>query len=76
MIRSTYDPDADAAFIEIGKGKVARSEEVSPQIIVDFDGAGRVLGFEILTASRVLAAGTWTKAARPGDPDGRADAAE
>ncbi len=69
----TYDPGADAVYIAIGQGKVERTEEAGP-FIYDIDAHGRILGIEILAASKVLAPGDWKKA---GLPDaGRVNAAE
>lgn len=62
----TYDPEADAVMIRLGEGKYDETEEVAPNVMLDFDADGRVLGIEILTASKVLAPGDWTKARLPG----------
>ena len=72
MIDTTYDPEAGAVYIYLGRGKVDRTEEAGPFIDVDRD--GRVLGIEILGASKVLAPGDWRKARLPGGAG--ADAAE
>ena len=65
MIDMTYDPEADAAYIYLGRGKVAETREEGP-FIYDVDASGRILGIEILSASKVLAPGDWNKARRPG----------
>ncbi|MEO3997584.1 DUF2283 domain-containing protein [Mesorhizobium sp. CAU 1732] len=65
MIDMTYDPEADAAYIYLAKGKVAETAEAGP-FIYDKDDQGRVLGIEILGASNVLAPGTWRESRRPG----------
>jgi uncharacterized protein YuzE len=72
MIDMTYDPEADAAYIYLGRGKIVETAEAGP-FIYDVDAEGRVIGIEILSASKVLAPGDWQKARRPGRP---ADAAE
>lgn len=72
MIDMTYDPEADAAYIRLGRGKVVETAEAGP-FIYDMDDEGRVIGIEILGASRTLAPGDWQKARMPGRP---ADAAE
>jgi uncharacterized protein YuzE len=53
MIRTSYDPEADAMFVWFcPEGvKSARTEEVSPGIMLDFDGEGRVIGIEVLDVS-------------------------
>ena len=73
MTDMTYDPEADAVYITVGKGKYDHTEEAGP-FIYDIDDAGRVLGIEILVASKVLAPGAWQKARLPGGT--RFDAAE
>lgn len=64
-MRITYDSDADAAYIylvdEIARGGVARTVPVEAlaseaMINLDFDSDGRMLGIEVLDASRVLPA--------------------
>lgn len=57
-----YDPLVDAAYIqfaEIGAGDVARTvpvdpREISGQIHLDFGHDGKLLGIEVLDASRFL----------------------
>ena len=62
----TYDPEADAAYIYLSRGcQIASIGEVGP-FICDFDSEARVIGIEILDASKVLAPGDWQKARRPG----------
>ena len=61
MTEITYDPEADAVYITIGRGKFHRTEETGP-FIYDVDAAGHILGIEILSASKVLAPGDWKKA--------------
>jgi uncharacterized protein YuzE len=60
----TYDPEADAVYIYVARGKVDRTEEAGP-FIYDLDTDGRILGIEILSASKLLAPGDWEKAQRP-----------
>ena len=73
MIDMTYDPEADAVYLYLSRGKVAATEETGP-FIYDVDADGRVLGIEILSASKTLAPGDWKNARRPGQT--RVDAAE
>jgi uncharacterized protein YuzE len=53
MIRTSYDPEADAMFVWFGPEnlKSAETEEVSPGIMLDFDSEGRVIGIEVLDVS-------------------------
>lgn len=73
MIDMTYDPDADAVYILLGRGEIDRQEEAGP-FVYDVDAAGRVLGIEILSATKVLAPGDRQRARRPSQT--KVDAAE
>jgi YD repeat-containing protein len=52
-VRITYDAKADALYIA-GEGP-ATVQEVAEGIALDWDGEGRLLGIEILDASKRLA---------------------
>jgi uncharacterized protein YuzE len=47
-----YDPAADAMYIRLLSGDVVESDEVKEGVILDYDADGRVVGIEILDASR------------------------
>ena len=47
-MRIRFDTEADALYIRLHEGDIANSEEVSPGVIVDFDGMKRLVGFEVL----------------------------
>lgn len=65
MIDMTYDPDADAIYIYVGTSReIDHTEEAGP-FIYDVDNEGRIVGIEILSASKVLAPGDWQNARRP-----------
>ena len=53
-----YDKDVDAAYIylkiPIKDGEVKKTIELNENIILDFDDKGKLLGVEILDASKVL----------------------
>jgi uncharacterized protein YuzE len=53
MISTTYDPEADAAYVRFAPKDVgiADTREVEPGVILDFDGAGNVIGIEVLGVS-------------------------
>jgi len=62
-VRVTYDPSVDAAYIyladKIAAGGVAKTYpcdpmEVRGHINVDFDADGRLVGIEVLDASKML----------------------
>lgn len=58
MMDNSYGPEADAVHIIVGKGTFAETVEAGP-FVYDVDAQGRVLGIEILSASRVLAPEDW-----------------
>ena len=60
MIRSRYDPEADAAYFYLTDGQSYESEDVAPDVTLDFDKEGRVVGMEVLHASQRLAPGAWS----------------
>ncbi|MEK7558727.1 MAG: DUF2283 domain-containing protein [Patescibacteria group bacterium] len=47
-----YDPKIDAVYFKLAKGKYDASREISSSIIVDEDKNGKVLGIEILDATK------------------------
>jgi len=53
-VRITYNGEADALYIAFGEGP-AMVQEVAEGIALDWDGEGRLLGIEILDASKRLA---------------------
>lgn len=57
MMRTTYDPEADAMFVWFAPEgvKSAETEEVAPGVMLDFNEDGEVIGVEILYVSRRMA---------------------
>jgi YD repeat-containing protein len=53
-MRITYDEKADALYIAFGEGPAA-VEEVAEGIALDWDAEGKLLGIEILDASKRVA---------------------
>jgi len=51
-----YDSKVDAVYIELAKGKYDVSREISHSVVVDEDKNGKVLGIEILDATKNIAA--------------------
>lgn len=49
-----YDKDADAMFIKFKEGKYHESKEINANIILDIEKNGKIIGIEILNASKVL----------------------
>jgi uncharacterized protein YuzE len=63
VIKVTYDSQVDAAYLqlveEIGAGGVARTYPLDPSetggmINLDFDASGRLVGIEVMDASKLL----------------------
>lgn len=52
MIRQSYDLDADALYITVTDGKIARTTEIDPGTLVDLDAVGSVVGIEIIGPQR------------------------
>ncbi len=44
-----YDPEADAAYLQLDEGEVAETREIAENLYVDLDSDGLVLGIEILS---------------------------
>ena len=51
-MRLEHDPDADAVYIYLHEGKVARSLPLDDRRAIDFDAEGRPRGVELLTVSQ------------------------
>ncbi len=47
-----YYPDTDMLYIRLREGESVESEEVAPDIVVDYDAHNRVIGIEIENASQ------------------------
>jgi uncharacterized protein YuzE len=46
-----YSQDADAIYIRLKEDRIHNTDEVTPDIIMDYDDKGNVIGIEILSAS-------------------------
>jgi uncharacterized protein YuzE len=59
MIRTSYDPEADAMFVWFGPEgvKSVETQEVAPGIMLDLDSEGRVIGLEVLDLSERMIRG-------------------
>jgi uncharacterized protein YuzE len=51
-LKWVFDPGADAAYLSIDEAPVARTLELATNVMIDFAADGRVLGIEVLEASR------------------------
>ena len=57
-MRVRIDRAADAVYLDLTDATISESEEVADGIVVDYDAQGRIVGVEILDASK-----------RTGDPE-------
>jgi uncharacterized protein YuzE len=64
MMKTSYDPDADAFYARFAPDVVAISEtrEVAPGVMIDVDANGDLVGVEVLSV-RVRGAGAYGKPA-------------
>ena len=54
MVRVEYDQKADAMYIWLRKAKYDISEELAENVVLDLDKNGRIIGIEVLDASKNL----------------------
>ena len=54
VMKITYDPKADALSIIFRKGKVKKTLEIAPEILLDVDSKSRPLYLEIIGAAEKL----------------------
>jgi uncharacterized protein YuzE len=67
MLRTSYDPEADAFMVRFApKGTaIEQTEEVAPGVMLDFDSKGQVIGIEVLSVSRRMAVADLAAASEP-----------
>lgn len=53
LVSASTDLEADALYLQIRKGKVARTEELDDWTLVDVDDCGEPLGIEVIGLNRV-----------------------
>jgi len=49
-----YFSGTDMLYIELATGVAVESEEVAPNIVLDYDASNRVIGIEIEDASQII----------------------
>jgi len=54
LVQVEYDKKADAMYIWLRKAKYDISEELAENVIIDLDKNGRIIGIEVLGASKNL----------------------
>ena len=60
-VRVEYDSKADSMYIWFRKAKYEISEELVENVAIDLDKSGRIIGIEILDASKNLGKGLVNK---------------
>ncbi len=50
-MKISYDPKADALYIQFQEGKVGRTRKVEEGILIDLDNSGKIFGIEIIGLS-------------------------
>ena len=51
-MRIEYDREANALYIQIQEKPVARTKEVEPGVLFDFDGQNNLIGLEVLDVTQ------------------------
>lgn len=51
-MKMKYDKKVDAVYIELAKGTYSKTRKVSDVVLVDEDKKGKILGIEILDATK------------------------
>jgi uncharacterized protein YuzE len=62
-IRIRYDADANAAYMRLSESRIVDSAEVSPNLVLDYNAEGHIVGIELLDARAQLSAELLTKVA-------------
>ncbi len=57
----SYDREADALYIRLGRGGFARNRRLDSQTILDIDEKGRIVGIEFLDISKRVPAQAFTE---------------
>lgn len=73
MIRTSYDPEADAFTVRFAPEEVIeRTQEVAPGVVLTFDADGQVIGIEVAAVRQRMTTGSAVDAHIPveklGDP--------
>jgi uncharacterized protein YuzE len=53
-VKISYHPDTDSLYIDLSARTSTESEEISPGVVIDYDGDGNVVGIDIEHASTKL----------------------
>jgi uncharacterized protein YuzE len=47
-----FDPQADAAYLEISSEEVVTTQQLESGIVADYDAEGNIVGIEVLSISK------------------------
>jgi len=50
-MKISYDPNADALYIQFQEGKVGKTKKVEEGILIELDNSGKIFGIEIIGLS-------------------------
>ena len=50
-VKVTWDKKLDVAYIRLRRARVAKTVKLRPEILADYDSAGRIVGIELLSTS-------------------------
>lgn len=50
-MKISYDPKADALYIQFQEGRVGKTKKVEEGILIDLDNSGKIFGIEIIGLS-------------------------
>ncbi|TSC76345.1 MAG: hypothetical protein G01um101433_764 [Parcubacteria group bacterium Gr01-1014_33] len=53
-MRVTYDKQADAMYLYIGRGKIKKTIPVNQRVLIDVDKSGKLIGIELLFISQAM----------------------
>ena len=51
-MKISYDPKADALYIQFQEGKVGKTRKVEEGILIDLDDSGKIFGIEVIGLSQ------------------------
>ena len=60
-MKFSYDKKIDALYIRFNKDRIVESDQLAENIIIDYDKSGRIIGLEVLDASKKFAKNIYTK---------------
>ncbi|MDE2350921.1 MAG: DUF2283 domain-containing protein, partial [Alphaproteobacteria bacterium] len=54
-MKVNFDQDTDALYVRFSDSEISETVEVRPGVMLDYDAKGRIVGLEILDATKNLA---------------------